>query len=378
MRVLFWSELFRPYLGGVEILATRFIQAMQARGHELAVITSHAELELPDEQEHAGVRVWRLPFRAALGERNLGQLQVIRRRVTQLTEAFQPDLIHLFALGPSALFLPRTHGNAGRPLVVTLHGEVLRGSVGGRDSVLHKVLLAGDWVACVSTAVLEAAHRLAPELASRSSVVYNALDEPDLRPAPLPFTEPRVLCLGRLVHAKGFDLALTAFAQLLARFPRARLLVAGDGPERQSLTRQAAELGVTHAVEFTGWVAPERVPELLNRATVVAMPSRREAMPLVAIQAAQMERPVVATRTGGLGEVIVHDRTGLLVAPEDPEALCGAVGELLEQPERARRLGQAARPRVREVFGWERHLDAYDALYRRVTRRRDAAVGIRP
>ena len=378
MRILFWSELFWPYLGGVEILATRFIHAMRARGHEFAVITSHAELELPDEQEHAGARVWRLPFRAALVERDLGQLRLLRQRVTQLTQAFNPDLIHLYALGSSAVLLPQARGTPTRPLVVTLHGEVLRESAGGRDTVLQKVLLTTDWAACVSMAVQLVAHQLAPELAPRSSIVYNALDAPALGREPLPLAEPRVLCLGRLVHDKGFDLALTAFAGLLARFPRARLIVAGDGPERHRLAQQAAELGVSGAVDFTGWVAPERVPELLNTVTVVVMPSRREGMPLVAIQAAQMERPVVASRTGGLAEVIVHEQTGLLVAPDNPEALRDTLCALLERPEFATRLGRSARARVGEIFGWERHLDAYDTLYRRVTLRpRDTAARTR-
>jgi glycogen(starch) synthase len=376
MRVLFWSELFWPYLGGIEIQAARFIHAMQARGHQFAVVTSHAELQLPDEDEHAGARVWRLPFRSALIERNLGQLHLVRRRVAELTRAFDPDLIHLYAVGSSAMLLPSGRGKLTRPLVVTLHGEVLREPVGGRDSVLQKVLRTADWAACVSGAVLQAAHRLAPELAPRSSVVYNALDAPSLHPESLPLGEPRVLCLGRLVHDKGFDLALTAFTTLLTRFPRARLLVAGDGPMREPLARQAAEAGIGGAVDFMGWVAPDRVPELLNSVTVVVMPSRRDGMPLVAIQAAQMARPIVASRTGGLAEVIVDEQTGLLVAPEDPEGLASALSALLARPELATRMGQAARARAREIFGLERHLDAYDALYRRIVgRSTNAATG---
>jgi glycogen(starch) synthase len=376
MRVLLWSELFWPYLGGVEILAARFTRAMQARGHELAVITSHAELELPDEDERAGTRVWRLPFRAALDGRDFGQLRLARRRAMEIARTFDADVIHLYALGSSAVFVPQARGDPPRPLVLTLHGEILRESAGGPDTVLEKILRTASWTVGVSTAVLQQAHRLAPEIAARSSVVHSALDMPALLPAPLPRAAPRLLALGRLVPDKGFDLAVAAFAELLSRFPRARLLVAGDGPLRHSLARQSMDLGVSGAVDFLGWVDPERVPGLLNQATIVVMPSRREGLPLVAIQAAQMARPVVGSRVGGLVEAVVHEETGLLVAPDDQRSLVDALAALLTQPELADRLGRAARARAQEIFGWSRHLDAYEAVYTRAGfRARSAPTG---
>jgi glycosyltransferase involved in cell wall biosynthesis len=81
-----------------------------------------------------------------------------------------------------------------------------------------------------------------------------------------------------------------------------------------------------------------------------------------------MARPIVATRSGGLPEVVVHGETGILVEQENGQALAEATARLLEQPETARRLGAAGRRRAREVLNWERHVAAYDALYRRLIR----------
>ena len=108
MRVLFWSELFLPYPGGIEILSGKFLPAMQRRGFEFAVITSHAELELPDREIYAGIPIYRFPFRSALTDRNLRQWLAARQDVTNLKRTFAPDLIHLNELGPSALFLLQT------------------------------------------------------------------------------------------------------------------------------------------------------------------------------------------------------------------------------------------------------------------------------
>lgn len=368
MRVLFWSELFFPYPGGIEIFAAKFLPAMHRRGIEFAVITSHAELELPDREIFADIPIYRFPFRSALRGRNLRQLLAARQDVTNIKRTFAPDLIHLNALGPSALFLLQTLEAHSAPLLVTLHGEVLRGGADGGDTVLEKVLGAADWVSCVSNAVLERACELVPEIAGRSSVIHNGLQPSPVPPAPLPFTEPRLLCLGRLVPQKGFDLALTAFRELVDQFPHASLIIGGEGPMRAALEEQARTLGLTERVEFTGWIDPEQVPALINRATLVLLPSRREGLPLVSIQAAQMARPVVAARVGGLPEVVIDGETGVLIDPEDSAALARAIAFLLDHPHNTSQMGQAARQRAELFFGWTRYLDSVEKLYYQLVR----------
>src|SRR5262249_53155861 len=149
------------------------------------------------------------------------------------------------------------------------------------------------------------------------SVIYNGIEAPPLAHAPLPFDAPRLLCVGRLAVEKGFDLALNAFASVARRFPKARLIIAGDGPVRSQLERQTGDLGLTGSVEFPGWVDPEDVVALINTSTMLLIPSRLESFPLVALQGALMARPVVASTVGGLPEIVVHGETGLLFAKED-------------------------------------------------------------
>ena len=126
---------------------------------------------------------------------------------------------------------------------MTLHGEVLRGGADGGDTVLEKALGAADWVSCVSNAVLERASELVPEIAGRSSVIHNGLEPTLIPPAPLPFSQPRLLCLGRLVSQKGFDLALTAFRQLVDQYPDASLIFGGDGPIARGTGRASPHVG---------------------------------------------------------------------------------------------------------------------------------------
>lgn len=381
MRVLFWSELFWPYIGGVETLSVKLIPALRKRGYEVIVVTSHHYLDLPDGAQYEGISVYRFPFRAALATRNVDQLVEVRQRVANLKRTFTADLVHINAVGPSVLFHLHTHKAHPAPSLVTMHQGNLPTEPVRRDTLLTQTLRSANWVTCVSSAMLAYVRQLVVETVPRSSVIYNSLEVLRLLPTPLPIEAPRLLCLGRLIPRKGFDLALTAFASLVDRFPRARLVIAGDGPARPELEGQAAALGLADRVDFVGWVAPDKVPELMNTATVVVMPSRQESFGLVALEAAMMARPIVATRVMGLSEVVVHQQTGLLVEPEDSKALAEAISFLLEHLDTAVYFGGEARRRALEMFNWDRCVDAYDALYRRLIQEAthvDAATSLAP
>ena len=362
MRVLFWSGTFWPNIGGVEVLASKLLPALRNRGYEYAVIAPKTPAELPDEGRYSGIPIYRFPFRNNLNERSIEHLMETRRKIAALKRAFAPDLVHINAVGIENFFHLTTAGAHRVPALVTLHGKWASQA----DTVVKRTLVDADWVVGCSAAILEEGRKLAPEIISRSCVIYNGLEAPSTPPAPLPFDPPRPLCLGRLAREKGFDLALSAFGAILQRFPRARLVIVGDGLERGALEKQAIHQGVSQAVEFIGWVPPAGVPDLINSSTVVVMPSRQDSLPLVALEAALMGRPLVVTRVGGLPEIVEHKQSGLLVESEDPNGLTNALSFLLDHPDAAVRMGEAARRRVQTVFRWERHVEAYDALYRQL------------
>jgi glycogen(starch) synthase len=363
MRVLFWSLNFWPNIGGIEVLAAKLVPALRDRGHEFLVVAPKSPPELPDEARYHGIPIHRFSFQNTTTPAGIDHLVEIRQKVAKLKRTFAPDLVHINGVGPTDFFHLTTRNAHQAPSLVTLHGEWNPQA----DTIVGQTLRAADWVAGCSGAVLDRGLRLAPEITARSSVIYNGLEIPTLAPEPLPFDPPRILCLGRLSPEKGMDLALAAFGLVVSRFPRACLTIAGDGPSRGELQQQTAAHGIDHAVDVIGWVAPDKVPSLINASTIVLMPSRQDSMPLVALEASLMARPIVATRVGGLPEVVVHGETGLLVESENSDALAEASLFLLNNPETARKLGGAARDRAQKLFNWERHVNAYDALYRNLT-----------
>lgn len=343
------------------MLAAKLLPALEERGYEHIVVTTQSGYDQHKVAPYEGIPVHYFPFWNAMV--NIDQLAHIRQQVAELKRAFVPDLIHINGVSRSDFFHHLTAQAHPAPVLVSLHN----GWLSEADMIVERTLRQANWVVGCSEATLNEGRQLVPESRPRSSVIYNASDVPPLQPAPLSFDPPRLLCLGRLVEDKGFDVALGALASLVHRFPQICLTIAGDGPAKADLEQQASELGILEAVHFTGWVDPEKIPELVNTASVVVIPSRwQEPFGLVALEAAMMARPVVAMEVGGLPEVVVHGQTGLLVQPENVSSLAEAIIFLLEHPTTAIEMGQAGRSRALEHFSWDRYVDAYDALYRRL------------
>jgi glycogen(starch) synthase len=362
MRVVYRSPGFPPDVGGIETLAGQLLPALRERGHEFLVIAG-GESAIRSDGAAPDVPVRRFPFTAALAARDLRAIADLRGQARRAEQEFEPDLVHLNFGGPDAffhLFRRRT------PTLLTLHAPIPE--VGHESESMTARLARGcDWTTAVSQAVLDDVLPFAPDIADRSSVLYNGVPAPGRPPTPPPLDPPRILCLGRVSPEKGFDVAIDALPRVRASHPEARLTIAGDGHALDSLRRRAHARGVADAVDFAGAVAHERVPELIEASTVVAIPSRwREPFCLVAVEAAQAARPVVATGIAGLRETVADGETGTLVALEDAAALGRALVELLDRPERAAAMGLAGRERAARLFGMDAYIDAHDRLYRRL------------
>jgi glycogen synthase len=376
VRILYWSELFWPYIGGPEVFARSLLPALRDRGYEITILTSHDHLDLPDRSELDGFEIHRLPMREALVSGNLSKIAEVTRRIRQLKQSLAPDIIHLNGVGSSALLHFMTEASHPVPLLASLRTEVLGSQKAWKGSILERTLRQADWVTAVSWTVLEQARQLVPAISPRSTVVYNfiAVERPL---QPYQSDSPVIVCLGRLIAAKGFDIALRALPSVLARHPDIRFVIAGDGPERSNLERLACDLRLEHAVQFAGPIAPKDVPNLLASATIAVLPSRREGLPMVAVEAGMMARPVVAARTGGMPEVVVDGQTGILVPKEDTHSLGKAICALLDQPAMAAEMGRRARDLVTAKFARQECVDTYSSVYEKLNRKADTPICMR-
>ena len=369
LRVLFLTPVYLPWLGGVEVLADQLLQELRRRGCEVAVITSchastHEEIR-PGLGEVNGIPVLRTSVEEALARKDGVAALRCTAEIHEFVRTMQPDLVH--AHGPStALWVYLRTQRHKRPLISTLH--IVTSAHHADDLALVDGLLReSDRVTGVSQAVVDDVLELFPEAAERTTLVRNAVKAPTGATSPVAEDAP-LLCIGRLVEQKGFDMAIEALALVVDRHPDARLVIAGTGPDRDDLEALAARLGVGRNVELRGRVEPDDVFDLLSASRALVMPSRYEGLPLVSLEAAWAARPVVAMAGPGLSEAVVDGTTGLLVAPGDVAGLARAMDAMLSSSDLATSLGAAARARMEVDWSIERSVDEYESIYRAALR----------
>ena len=170
---------------------------------------------------------------------------------------------------------------------------------------------------------------------------------------------PILLSVARLVEWKGQDVVLQALPRIREAFPTVYYVIVGKGPYQEALQELSQRLGVEGAVIFAGFVPDEQLPLYYAAADVVVLPSREirpgvpvEGFGITLMEAAACGKPVVAGNVGGTDDAVVDGVTGLLVDPNDVEAVADAILALLNDPAKAAQMGAAGRERAVADFTW--------------------------
>jgi glycosyltransferase involved in cell wall biosynthesis len=325
---------------------TEMAEACRAAGH-----TVH-QTDFAFYLEHSSPRFDPHAYRAVVREGN----SLVRR--------YGIRILHANSAAPTQWLVPIARGNR-LPLLTHLHTDYLRRS--RYVLLLHQA----DIVIGVSEQVVQALQRDGMS-SDRIKVIYNGIDFDRLTERPavdlraalgVPVDAMLVGAAGSLIARKGYDLLLRALASLSGTTPP-HLVIAGSGPEEAALHNLAAELGLGGRVHFLGY--HRDVADVHASCDIFCGPSRAEAFGLVFAEAGYFGRPVVATRVGGIPEVVRDGETGLLVPPDDIDALAGAIGRLAASPELRHRLGEAGRQRAESMFSATRMASVFAAEYVRL------------
>jgi colanic acid/amylovoran biosynthesis glycosyltransferase len=185
----------------------------------------------------------------------------------------------------------------------------------------------------------------------------------------------RVLSVGRLVAVKGHAVLLEAIAAAEREGVALELTLVGDGPLRAALERRARALGIERRVRFTGAVGQDAIVRHYHEAQAFCLPSLREGVPVVLMEAMACELPVVATGINGIPELVQDGVSGILVAPGSPQALASALARLAGDRSLRLRLGRAARARVVAQYDLERNAAALAELFETIARRPAGTAG---
>jgi glycosyltransferase involved in cell wall biosynthesis len=238
---------------------------------------------------------------------------------------------------------------------------------------LRRKLLAARFVVTCTEANVRHLRQIAP--AARIHLVYHGLSADFARllagndAAPAGNGRLHVLGVGRLVAKKGFDTLIDACAILRERGVAFDALIVGqDDKHGVEIRRRVAELGLESRVRLPGAMGPPELLDQYRRASALCMPCRllpddRDGIPNVLVEAMAAGTPVVATAVSGIPELVDHEVNGLLVEPEDPEALADALVRIHGDAEMARKLSRAGRETVAERFDGDRSARALASLF---------------
>lgn len=350
--------------GGVVDVVWRLAFGLIERGHDVLIACDHGS----EEHRIAGLGARHALVRFDKGPKTFPRA---RRELSRALRSFRPDVIHSHSRWPSMVCI----ATGRRPDVSTLHSDQLTAHGGrfDRGPVRRFLSVWGKRVVTLDESARQMLIRefgLAPE---RIVVAPNSVQTERFNP---PTPEERAAhraslgiggddraaaFVGQLIADKQADWCIRGLRAALDRgVANARLIVTGDGPCQEDLTRLAASEGVSDRCVFTGWRDPRAV---YSAADFLALPSRREGFGLVCVEAMLNQRPVLRTRRGGCDQQIIENKTGWSVDPDDEGGFIEKFVEALADPERTASCGPAARRHAIEQFSEHRFVERMLAIY---------------
>jgi sugar transferase (PEP-CTERM/EpsH1 system associated) len=364
--------------GGLEHLVVDLVRLGPGLGLRPVVAVLAEVGELSEQVRSEGAPLYVLGKRSGLDFRMVTRLiGVIRQE--------KVDVVHAHNQG-AMLYAGLSARLSRRPMIATRHGT----SRWGRDQPVdrsYRLLsrLAGRlarYTVCVGNDSLRVAREVDHIPAGRLRMIYNGVDSARFPHGPEARAEarrelgldqeiPLIVHVGRLSPEKDQACLLQACARLKQGQKEFRLIILGDGDQREPLLALAEELGLSGMLDLPG--ARQDVWRYLAAADAFALSSLSEGISISLLEAMAAHLPVVATEVGGNPEVIVDGESGLLVPAKSPELLAQALGSVLGDPQLAGRLGRAAAQRVATQFSLARMAGDYADLYRQVRAGRGGA-----
>lgn len=345
MRIALFSEAYAPQVNGVVRTQLELVRYLRSRGHQVLLGVPHHKANPPQEDVVAFKAV---PFPLYPEMPIILPHWRFHRQEFARVEAFKPDLVHLMSPGVLAYFGQLWARRHGCTVVASYETDIIRYlhyyGFGLFEPQLWHYL---RWLYnnCQQTYV--------PSRVTKEQLVKGGIRDVRVfeRGVDCENFHPRkrseavreswgvepggalVLYAGRLSKEKSLEVLLKAFTRLAGEYPKARLVIAGDGPYRKALVRSFK----SPSIKFTGWKRGEELAALFASADVFALPSSTETLSLVSLESMASSVPVLAMNAGGVRDIVGHDRTGLLANSAEDFETC--LVRLLKDVDLRARLG---------------------------------------
>ena len=289
------------------------------------------------------------------------------------------ELIHTHWLVPQGLVGALLHHLTGIPHIVTIHGSDL--NILKTHTFLHPVcrfITRNSTMITVNSRYMnQQLLTVSPEAGQKVQVIPMGIDPERSGAASITDMKQRhnaghlILCVGRLIDWKGTKFLIAAMPAVLEKFPDTKLIIIGTGPERDGLTRNVRELGISDQVEFSGAISAADLPSYYRSADVFVLPSinragKTEGLGVVLLEAMASGCPVIGSNIGGIPDIITDGKNGFLVPEQDPTALAEKIIRIMSDAEMREKFRKNGYARIQESFTWTAIADQFSSVYSQV------------
>ncbi|HYH03239.1 MAG TPA: glycosyltransferase family 4 protein [Bacillota bacterium] len=367
-------HVLRPVMGGMRQHLIGLVSLTIKEQVETIVVCAKGEGGFKPE-ELPGVKIFPLDIK---GDFSLHSDYQIARAILKIALAEKVNIIHAHGIKAGLLCLWSCLNRRNRFAVICTFHNQFRKSTHVLKNAINKLLVvilakSVNHIITVSQAIRKELVEYLNVYPLKITCIYNGIDlerfstllKSDClhREYAIPKYSVLIGTVARLIPQKGVSTLIKAAAVLSQEYPDLYFIIIGDGPFRESLELEAAGAGLKKRMFFTGF--RKNVPELLSDLDIFALPTLEEGFSIVTLEAMAVKKPVVVSRVGGLPEVVSAE-SGIIVTPNDSEALETALRDLICNPAQRIIMGNAAFDRVNQKFSLnrmtEQHLNLYHGL----------------
>ncbi|MBD3156893.1 glycosyltransferase [Candidatus Peregrinibacteria bacterium] len=285
-------------------------------------------------------------------------------QLKDLVKSRKIDLMHIHVWNPASCryaFLAAKKYNM--PTVITEHDPFeLKGL---KSSIKQKLIRHVDSIITVSEANKKMMEHLFPAMLDKLTTIHNGIDVTWFESQLLSFSDKKrneyrekifnakendtvILSVAELHERKGLQYLIKALPEVIEEHPRTILAIAGSGPLRNDLEKMAMREGVMDHVRFLGF--QKDIPHIMAASDLFVLPSKKEAFGLVLLEAGIARVPVVASNVGGIPEIIDHEKTGLLIPPENPRKLAESILTIVNDTLKRDQYSENAYKKIKDTF----------------------------
>ena len=377
MKILITTPIFPPEIGGPATYSYGVAKRLIKKGHEIKIVTLFDQTP----KKIDGIKIFKVKANYNLFTTLIRQSRLF---FTILHAAKDVDLIYL--QGPVVVGLATTivAKILGKPVVIKFVGDIAWETAFNRKKTskfldeflefpegggyIKFILQIQRFVFKNADMIITPSNYLKKILTTfyyidseKIKVIYNSIDLRAYdKTVGKKFDDldgyPVITTIARLVPWKCVNEIIEAVPKVIKKYPTTKLLIVGDGPEKENLEKSSVELGISNHVRFTGNVGRGKVIELLKKSDIFILNSRYEGLPHVVIEAMACKIPVIATNISGTKEVVVNEKTGMLIEAGNIEDLVKKIFFLLENEDIRKKLVEEAYKKIVDKFTWDKNL----------------------